>query len=306
MKITEYIDEVRGLTAQARAEGRRVALVPTMGYLHEGHLSLVRAARESVSGVGAARESISGVGAEADNRVFVVMSIFVNPLQFGPQEDFEKYPRDLARDQLMAASAGVDLLFVPSVEEMYPSGPSLTLIQVAEVSEGLCGAARPGHFTGVATVVAKLLLICQPDEAFFGQKDYQQLMVIRQMAMDLCIPTRIVSVPILREKDGLAMSSRNVYLSPEYRLQAPVLYEALCRGADAVLSGETDYDTICALVRDCIAGSAAQVEYVEIRDREDWKRPERLHQKVVILLAARLGETRLIDNILVGDRGERI
>ncbi|MCL1852114.1 MAG: pantoate--beta-alanine ligase [Peptococcaceae bacterium] len=286
MKVVELISDVRELAGRARAEGRRVVLAPTMGFLHEGHLSLVRAARAEDDG-----------GAEA----YVVMSVFVNPLQFGPQEDFDKYPRDLERDQALAESAGVDLLFVPSVEEMYPTGASLTVIQVADVSEGLCGGARPGHFDGVATVVAKLMQICQPDRAYFGQKDFQQLMVIRQMVKDLCMPVRIVAVPILREHDGLAMSSRNVYLSSEHRRQAPVLYEALCRGAAAVLAGAADYDEVCAVVRDCVAGSEARLEYVEMRDAEVWRKPERLHRQVVILIAARLGETRLIDNIYVAE-----
>ncbi|MCL1918015.1 MAG: pantoate--beta-alanine ligase [Peptococcaceae bacterium] len=273
METTEYISVVREKIGQARAGGKRIVLIPTMGWLHDGHLSMVKAARADLSSGG-----------------FIVMSVFVNPLQFGPQEDFEKYPRDLAGDTDLARGAGVDMLFAPTVQEMYPGGESLTIVRVGGVSEGLCGASRPGHFDGVATVVTKLLHICQPDVAYFGQKDYQQLMVIRQMVRDLCMNVEIVSVPIYREADGLAMSSRNVYLGHEHRKQAPVLYEALQEGAKEVVAGEKDGDKVCAVIREKIEHTEAQVEYVEMREEEE---------AIVILLAARLGETRLIDNIVI-------
>ncbi|REK62194.1 MAG: pantoate--beta-alanine ligase [Brevibacillus sp.] len=274
------IAELRRLVGEARRQGKRIGFVPTMGYLHDGHLSLVKKARETCD--------------------FVVMSIFVNPLQFGPNEDFDRYPRDLERDRELARSAGVDLLFTPSVEEMYPR-QVLTTVSVAQVSEPLCGQSRPGHFDGVATVVLKLFQIVQPDAAFFGQKDVQQLAVISQMVEDLSVPVQIVPCPIVREPDGLAMSSRNVYLSPEERQQATVLYRSL-KQADAWLKEGVPLDEIKQRMAEMItAEPLAEIDYVEVLTYPrltpvDTASPG---QQLIFALAVRFGRTRLIDNMLV-------
>ena len=285
MKITEYIDVLRENVANAHHLGKKIVFVPTMGYLHRGHLSMAEAIRN--------RD-------ENCEQYYVVMSIFVNPLQFGPGEDYEKYPRDLVRDTSLAKKAGVDLLFVPAVEEIYPTGATLTSVQVRGMSEGLCGAGRPGHFQGVATVVTKLFNIVRPDIAIFGQKDYQQFMVIRQLIHDLCFPIRLIMAPTVREGDGLAMSSRNAYLNEEERRQAPILYAALREGAALIQAGERNADAICTRVREAILrGSQARIEYVELRQAEDFSSSSGITDDSVILVAAKLGRTRLIDNLIV-------
>jgi pantoate--beta-alanine ligase len=274
------IAELRRRVGEARRQGKRIGFVPTMGYLHDGHLSLVKKARETCD--------------------FVVMSIFVNPLQFGPNEDFERYPRDIERDRELARSAGVDLLFTPSVEEMYPR-QVLTTVSVAQVSEPLCGQSRPGHFDGVATVVLKLFHIVQPDAAFFGQKDAQQLAVISQMVEDLSVPVEIVPCPIVREPDGLAMSSRNVYLNPEERRQATVLYRSL-KQAEAWLKEGVPLDEIKERMAAMItAEPLAEIDYVEVLTYPrltpvDTASPG---QRLIFALAVRFGRTRLIDNMMV-------
>jgi pantoate--beta-alanine ligase len=273
------ISGIRVAVAQARADGKIVGLVPTMGALHEGHLSLIRRARSECG--------------------LVVVWIFVNPTQFGPQEDLERYPRDLERDRALAAEAGADVIFNPSVGEIYPKGFS-TRIDVEGLGDGLCGASRPGHFRGVCTVVAKFFNICEPDKAYFGQKDAQQLAIIRRMVRDLNMCPEIVSCPTVREADGLAMSSRNAYLSPGERLQAVVLNQALRAATGLVSGGERDAAVVGAFVREVLASaSLADVEYVAIVDAEDLRPVTAIAGECLIALAVRFGETRLIDNIKV-------
>ncbi|HET8618524.1 MAG TPA: pantoate--beta-alanine ligase [Acidimicrobiales bacterium] len=277
MKTVATIAELRAALDRERAGGRTVGFVPTMGYLHHGHASLMRAARAE-----------TGV---------VTASVFVNPLQFGPGEDLEAYPRDLDRDTALAAEAGVDLLFTPAAEEMYPT-PVLTTVSVAGVSAPLEGASRPTHFAGVATVVAKLFSIVGPCRAYFGAKDWQQVAVVRRMARDLSMPVEVVACPTLREPDGLAMSSRNVYLSPDERAAAPVLYRALRAGAAAVGAGERDP----AAVRDLMAGiieaePLAGLDYAEVVDADSFTVPDPLAGNLRLLAAVRFGRARLIDNV---------
>jgi len=274
------VETIAGLRADldaARAAGGTVGFVPTMGYLHDGHVSLMTRAR-------------------ADNDL-VVTSIFVNPLQFGAGEDLDAYPRDLARDSALAEGAGVGLLFTPPRAEMYPE-PVLTTVSVAEVSAPLEGAARPTHFAGVATVVAKLFSIVGPCRAYFGEKDFQQIAVVRRMARDLSLPVEVVACPTLREPDGLAMSSRNVYLTPDERDAAPVVYRALRAGAAAIGAGETDPAAVRDLMAQIIeAEPLAQLDYAEVVDADSFAVPQPLHGNLRLLAAVRFGKARLIDNV---------
>ena len=278
--IVRTVAELRAQVRAWRAAGDRVGFAPTMGALHEGHLSLVRLARE-----------------HADR---VVVSLFVNPTQFGPNEDFDAYPRSEAADAELLGGVGCDLLFAPGVAEIYPPGFSTT-VTVAGVSEPLDGAARPGHFAGVATVVSKLLNQCGPDIAVFGEKDYQQLQVIRRLVRDLDLPVEIVGAPTARADDGLALSSRNAYLSPDERGVAPVLARALQAARERLRAGapvaETEAEAMAALV----AAGFGPIDYVEVRGAEDLARlgPGPITAPARILAAARLGKTRLIDNIEV-------
>ncbi|WP_337998164.1 pantoate--beta-alanine ligase [Oleispirillum naphthae] len=272
------VAELRARIADWRAKGQSVGLVPTMGALHEGHLSLVRAAQKVV------------------NRV--VVSIFVNPTQFGPSEDLAAYPRREEEDRAKLASAGAALAFVPTVEEMYPRGFS-TAISVSGVSEGLCGASRPGHFAGVATVVGKLLLQVTPDVAAFGEKDYQQLQVIRRLVRDLDIPVTVLGVPTVREEDGLAMSSRNAYLSAEERAAAPALYRALKDAAAAIEGGMAVADALAAGRQAILSAGFAAIDYLELRAADGLAPMETTGRPGRLLAAARLGRTRLIDNVAV-------
>jgi pantoate--beta-alanine ligase len=277
VKTIATIAELRSELDRARATGRSVGFVPTMGYLHDGHASLMRAAR-----------------AETD---VVVASIFVNPLQFGPTEDLDAYPRDLARDTDVAAAAGVDVLFVPAADEMYPE-PVRTSVTVAQVSEPLEGAARPTHFAGVATVVAKLFAIVGPCRAYFGAKDFQQVAVVRSMVQDLSFPVEVVACPIRRESDGLAMSSRNVYLTPDERAAAPVIYTALRAGAAAIGAGERDPKAVRELMAGIIeAEPLARLDYAEVVDAHSFTVPEPLQGDLRLLAAVRFGRARLIDNV---------
>jgi pantoate--beta-alanine ligase len=279
MQVAKTVREVRAWIKLARADGKTVGFVPTMGYFHEGHLNLMRRAK-----------------AECD---LCVVSLFVNPTQFGPSEDFQRYPRDFARDAAMAESVGVDLLFAPEVEEMYPEGYQ-TYVEVTEITRRLEGAARPGHFRGVATVCTKLFNIVQADRAYFGKKDYQQLKVIQRMVRDLNIPIEIVPCETVREPDGLAMSSRNVYLKPDERRAATVLYRALCAGRDAILAGERNGKRVQELVETVIASEPlVKPEYVDVADAESLDPLEELRGEVLISLAARVGVARLIDNVTV-------
>ncbi|HEY8181393.1 MAG TPA: pantoate--beta-alanine ligase [Thermoanaerobaculia bacterium] len=280
MITARTIDEVRAAIGNARAAARVVGFVPTMGFLHEGHLSLIRVAR-------------------ANGADFIVVSIFVNPLQFGPNEDFEKYPRDEKRDRELLEGEGVDLLFLPPVDVMYPPSAS-TKVVVSEVAAPLEGDRRPGHFTGVATVVMKLFNIILPDLAVFGRKDAQQCAVIDQMVRDLDVPVRLVFGETIREHDGLALSSRNSYLSKEQRALAPVLHRALSAGADAIRHGIHDIAEIEKLMRRMAAETrGVEVDYLAVVDPLTFRAPADFHHDVLVAGAVRIGKTRLIDNICV-------
>lgn len=262
-----------------REEKLTIAFVPTMGYLHEGHLSLVRLARSM-----------------ADR---VVVSIFVNPLQFGPSEDYQIYPRDPEKDLALLEKEGVDIVFMPDAEEMYPEGYQ-TYVEVTELTKGLCGAFRPGHFKGVTTVVLKLFNIVKPHKAIFGEKDYQQLKVIQQMVKDLNLDIEIISHPTVREEDGLAMSSRNTYLSEEERRSALSLYQSLKLAERLILGGERNVQRIKELIRDYIEKFPhTKVQYIEIVDPETLKPVNEIKKDVLIALAVFVGKTRLIDNKIV-------
>ncbi|MBN1895037.1 pantoate--beta-alanine ligase [bacterium] len=278
MKIIRTVGEMQGASEQDRMQGLRIGFVPTMGFLHEGHLSLVRIAR-----------SLSDR---------VVLSIYVNPTQFSPGEDLSRYPRDFERDEALAADAGVDAIFHPSDSEMYPEG-FRTSVRVREITEHLCGSSRPGHFEGVATVCLKLFHAVKPHVAVFGQKDAQQAAVIRRMVKDLDLDLEIVTGPIVREPDGLAMSSRNAYLSPVERKQAAVLHESLKTAEGLIRKGEMSAEVIKGRIQDMIAGkSSARIDYVEVVDAESFKPVSRLDSPAVIALAVFFGKTRLIDNML--------
>lgn len=272
--------EVREWRSEARRAERRVALVPTMGYLHEGHLSLIRLARE--------------------NADLVAMSIFVNPLQFGPSEDLSRYPRDLDRDLSLATESGVDLVFAPETPEMYPDGEPWVKVVPERGADSLCGASRPGHFTGVLTVVAKLFGIFAPDVSVFGQKDYQQAALIRRMVADLDMAVDVLTGPIVRERDGLAMSSRNVYLTAEQRREALALSAALQRCRRAFESGERDPAVYQELMREADGPNLA-LEYAEVVDPSTLRDVETVEAGAVCAIAARVGSTRLIDNTILGD-----
>ncbi|MGB8297033.1 MAG: pantoate--beta-alanine ligase [Polyangia bacterium] len=266
-------------TETARAQSERIALVPTMGALHAGHLSLVAEARRRAQRV--------------------VLSIFVNPMQFGPQEDLAKYPRDLAGDLAKAASVGCDLAFVPEAASMY--GPGFqTAIDVREVSQGLCGARRPGHFVGVATVVCKFFNIVRPHVAFFGEKDFQQLAVIRRMVTDLNMPVEVVGLPTVREPDGLAMSSRNAYLSPPDRQRATALFAGLSAAKAMFDKGERRATVLLEAATAEIAGRVDRIDYLELRASDDLQPLQTIDRPAVMLVAAFMGSTRLIDNLRIG------
>ncbi|WP_024646915.1 pantoate--beta-alanine ligase [Pseudomonas syringae] len=278
MNTVKTVQELRAAIARARGEGKRIALTPTMGNLHSGHAALVAKAAQ-----------------RAD---FVVATIFVNPLQFGPREDLATYPRTLAADQERLLQAGCNLLFTPSVEEMYPHGTtSQTIVSVPHLSQGLCGASRPGHFEGVATVVSKLFNMVQPDLAIFGEKDFQQLAVIRAMVRDLNMPIQIIGEPTVRADDGLALSSRNGYLNEEQRAAAPALYQALRQIADALRAGEQDFDTLLTGKKQQLEAAGFRIDYLEICETDSLRPATAQDRDVVILAAAFMGTTRLIDNL---------
>jgi len=280
MEIARGIDETRDAVRNARIRGARVALVPTMGFLHEGHLSLVDAARAA--------------GAE-----FVVVSIFVNPKQFGPTEDFARYPRDEERDRALLEARGVDLLFLPDVSVIYPAGAATT-VSVGSVARPLEGSRRPGHFEGVATIVLKLFNIVQPDLAVFGRKDAQQCAVIDRMTRDLDVPVRLVFAETIREHDGLAMSSRNSYLSAEERGKAPALHRALRAGEEAITHGIHDVNGVEHLMAKVIAETdGIDVDYLVVVDPLTFEPPADFGRDLLVAGAVRLGRTRLIDNIVI-------
>ncbi|MGE5692315.1 MAG: pantoate--beta-alanine ligase [Candidatus Zixiibacteriota bacterium] len=279
MRQVPTVRRMQALSRSWQKKGLTVGLVPTMGYLHEGHLSLIKRACQ-----------------ECDR---MIVSIFVNPLQFGPAEDFERYPRDIKRDRALCLKAGVDALFIPSVKEMYPADFQ-TCVEVEKLSQEIEGAARPGHFRGVATVVAKLFNACLPDVAYFGQKDYQQSAVIRRMVADLNFPVKIVVCPTVREPSGLAASSRNSYLGEAERREAAVLHRALERGAEKWIA-KFSPEEVLRIVQDYIRShSNFEVEYVEASDPKTLLPVREAGRPTVLSLAARSGKVRLIDNVLVG------
>jgi pantoate--beta-alanine ligase len=278
VEVLTTIASARSVLDAARADGRTVGLVPTMGYLHDGHASLM-----------------SRSVAECD---VTLVTVFVNPLQFAVGEDLETYPRDFDRDAAMCSDAGVDVVLHPSVDEMYPLGvPTLTSVSVAKVSEPMEGASRPTHFAGVATVVAKLFNIAGPCRAYFGEKDWQQLAVIRRMAADLSFPVEVVGCPTVRESDGLAMSSRNAYLTADERAAAPVVHWALVAGAAAIAAGERSAGAVRSLVSDLISAEPlAQLDYAEVVDAATLQAVDPLRGELRLLAATRFGRARLIDN----------
>jgi pantoate--beta-alanine ligase len=275
-RIVRTVADLRAAVAAWRAAGERIGLVPTMGALHEGHLTLVRAAQATC------RRTI--------------VSIFVNPTQFGPEADFDRYPRDLAGDVAKLATVGTDLVFAPDVAEMYPQGFTTT-VTVAGLTEGLCGPHRPGHFAGVATVVSKLLIQAAADAAFFGEKDFQQLQVVRRLARDLDIPVEIIGVPTVRESDGLAMSSRNLYLSVDERARAATIYHVLTEAARALNEGATAAEVIARSKAALAEAGFDPIDYVAVVDAETLQPITRKSGNARIAIAAWLGRTRLIDNI---------
>ena len=276
MKTISSIREMQNLSDALRKEGKRIGFVPTMGYLHEGHLALVRKARELAD--------------------VVVVSIFVNPLQFGPKEDFSRYPRDFKRDAELLEKEGTDVIFSPTGEEMYPKGFS-THVQVRGLEDNLCGRTRKGHFVGVATVVAKLFAIVKPHFAVFGRKDFQQLVIIERMVRDLNMDLAIVPYPTVREEGGLAMSSRNIYLSPAEREEALALFASILRSQELVKSGERDGGRLKAeALRILTSQEGISVEYAGIYDPETLEEVESIENGAVYAMAVRIGNTRLIDN----------
>jgi pantoate--beta-alanine ligase len=280
MRIIETIEEMKKFSEEMREKKKTIGFVPTMGYLHEGHLSLVRRAR-------------------AENDV-VVVSIFVNPTQFGPNEDYERYPRDFERDRKLLERENVDCVFHPSVEEMYPPDFS-TFVEETKLSKPLCGRSRPGHFQGVCTVVTKLFNIVKPHRAYFGQKDAQQFRVLRRMVRDLNMDVEMIECPIVREPDGLAMSSRNVYLTPEERKQALALYQSLKIAENLFLNGERDAVKIKeAMINHLSRFDRVKIDYVEIVDEETLEPVEKIDRKVIVAVAAWVGKARLIDNTILG------
>ena len=279
MKIIESVTEMREFVEQARRQGQSIALVPTMGSLHEGHLTLMRRAKQCCD--------------------IVVVSIFVNPTQFGPNEDFAKYPRDLAGDSEAAASAGVEVIFHPQAKDMYPEGYS-SFVDIEGITEKLCGLSRPGHFRGVATVVNKLFNIVQPNKAFFGQKDAQQVLVLARMVADFNMSVELEIVPIIREKDGLAMSSRNAFLSTEQRQAGLVLSRSLKLAEQLVAQGEIHVGKIrTQVINEIKTEKLAECEYVEIYNYPTLQDINALQHKALLALAVRIGNTRLIDNTIL-------
>ncbi len=279
MQVIDEPSAIQRCCESLRREGKTIGLVPTMGAFHEGHLSLTRSAC-------------------ADNDI-VVVSIFVNPIQFGRGEDFDSYPRDLSGDLAQAERARVDLVFAPPVEAIYPKGFQ-TYVDVTEITEGLCGASRPGHFRGVTTVVAKLFNLIMPHRAYFGQKDYQQSMAVRRLAADLNFDLDIIVLPTVREADGLAMSSRNIRLTPPQRRAASVLYASLSRAEERVKIGERSAKTIVDAVRAMIEGEPlARIDYVALCHPETLQPLDRIDGPTLLAIAVRFGETRLIDNCII-------
>lgn len=279
MEIIATAKEMQQRSDQLRQQEETIAFVPTMGYLHEGHLALMREGKKR--------------GGK------LIISIFVNPTQFGPAEDYEQYPRDMQRDLKLAQNVGVDIVFTPSAQEMYPNGFQ-TSVEVERVTQNLCGISRPGHFRGVTTVVAKLFNIVKPHVALFGQKDYQQLVAIKRMVDDLNVDTEVIGIPTIRERDGLAMSSRNAYLSPKKRKEAAKLYRALRKGEELFRQGEKNSTAILTTVREGIEETKPQkIDYVKICDAHTLEDIKEIKDEAIIAVAVQIGKTRLIDNIIL-------
>ncbi|MEN8149191.1 MAG: pantoate--beta-alanine ligase [Planctomycetota bacterium] len=283
MRLARTIPELADYVLMAKRNRFTIGLVPTMGAFHEGHAELMREARRTMD--------------------LVIVSLFVNPTQFGPGEDLDRYPRHLDADLALASRENVDLVFAPDPADMYPEGPPVT-VDVGELSRRWCGASRPGHFRGVATIVMKLFALARPNVAFFGQKDYQQTVVIRRMVEDLFLPVKLRVVPTVREEDGLAMSSRNAYLTAQERERALGLSRALEAARAKFEDGEFDTSTLLAAVREVLeAAGVEEVEYAEIVDPDTLLPLEAIENRAVLLLAAKVGETRLIDNLILGNDG---
>lgn len=281
MKIIKTIAKLKEEISKIKKSGQTVGFVPTMGFLHDGHLSLVRASKK-------------------ENERTIV-SLFVNPLQFGPKEDLDKYPRNEKKDIKLLKKEEVDILFIPAVGELYPNGFK-TAVSVKELSEVLCGASRPGHFDGVCTIVTKLFNLVEPDIAYFGQKDAQQLIIIKKMVEDLNMNIKIKGIPIVRERDGLAMSSRNIYLVNEERAHAPLLYASLRKAQEMINNKQIDADEIINAMHKIILGKTegkAKIDYIEIRDVDTLEKIEKINGNTLIALAVKFGKARLIDNIII-------
>ena len=279
MKIIRKISQMQKLAKELHKKGKSIGFVPTMGALHEGHVSLIRQAA-------------------AENDI-VVVSIFVNPIQFGPNEDYKRYPRNLRLDAQLCEKVGTDVIFCPNAQQMYPANYK-TYVNVSDLSDCLCGKFRPGHFKGVATAVTKLFNIISPDIAYFGQKDAQQASIIKKMTEDLNIPIKIKVMPTVREKDGLAMSSRNIYLNKEERQDAAIVYQALILAKNLIKQGGVDSSDIIRKMRQLInRKKSARIQYISIVDPKDLKPIDKIRGKVLIALSVWIGKTRLIDNIVV-------
>ncbi|HCF37994.1 pantoate--beta-alanine ligase [Thermosipho africanus Ob7] len=278
MKVIEKIEDMKKISKEILESKKTIGFVPTMGFLHEGHLSLVKAAK-------------------SENDITIV-SIFVNPTQFGPNEDYNNYPRDLERDLSMLKDMEVDYVFVPSVEEMYPDSFS-TYVEEIKLSRFLCGASRPGHFRGVCTVVTKLFNIVKPTRAYFGQKDAQQFRVLRRMVRDLNMDVELVEMPIVREPDGLALSSRNTYLNDEERKEAVRLYKSLLKAKELIESGEKDVEIIKNEMKKILTHPLLRIDYIEIVDEENLEPVEKIDRRVIIAIAVFVGRARLIDNMII-------
>jgi pantoate--beta-alanine ligase len=283
MRIVKTVRSLRRSIISAKSQGKRIGFVPTMGFLHEGHASLIRQCKK-------------------DNDLSV-LSIFINPKQFGPKEDLKDYPRDIKKDEKLAKRENVDIIFYPSVDEIYPTG-YLTYVEVDGLSERLCGETRPGHFKGVATVVLKLLNMVMPDIMYLGQKDAQQALIIRKMVEDLNVPVKVKVMPTVREKDGLAMSSRNSYLTAEDRRQAAVLYTSLKMAKQSISAGERSSDKVIGMIRRTIQRQTnGIIDYVQCVNTKDLLSVSKISGEVLIALAVKFGRARLIDNVIVGVHG---
>ena len=285
MKMIQEINKMKIYSRIMKKDGKMIGFVPTMGYLHEGHESLLNAARKQND--------------------MVVLSVYVNPTQFGAGEDYEKYPRDIARDEEIAKKAGVDVIFCPTNEEMYPEGYS-TYVEVKNLTDNLCGVARPGHFTGVSTVVTKLFEIVKPDIAYFGQKDAQQAVVIKKLIEDLNMEVILKILPIIRETDGLAVSSRNVYLAGRERRDATILFQSLKRAEELFKNGEHKSQKIIQDMEELIKGKdTTKIDYLKVVDTESLKDVKMIKNKVLVALAVFIGKTRLVDNTILGNKDDQ-